>query len=421
MTAPTASPPATQTAFDVFIARQPIFDASNARVAYELLYRSTALAASAAGIGSNAMCNDTALHALVSIGLDRLTGGATAYVNVTREHLVGDLFRVFDPNVVVLELLESIEADDEVIDACARAVADGYTIALDDYDGRASLEALLPFASIVKLDVLGRTASQLAPVIASLRARGMRVLAERVETTEVLAMCRELGCELFQGYVYSRPETLDGRTLSVQDTAVIRILGLVQNRAISDRVLEDAFQSQPALSLTLLRIVRSAAVGVGSVTSIPRAIQVIGRAALARWLMVMLVGSIAKGSPAAHEAVLQALVRARFCELLSVRSGRGDPSARFMVGLLSRMDALLGLPMADVLQRLPVDGAVKSAILDRTGEHGSALRMAEAYESARWETVDDCREAVYLTNDALVDLYGNATQWAMQRLVESEP
>jgi EAL and modified HD-GYP domain-containing signal transduction protein len=271
----------------------------------------------------------------------------------------------------------------------------------------------------VKIDVLGRTESDIAPVIARLRARGIHVLAERIETIEEREMCRRLGCELFQGYVFSRPETIDGRTLSVQDTAVVRILGLVQNRAISDSVLEDAFQSQPTLSLLLLRIVRSAAVGVSNVTSIPRAIQVIGRAALSRWLMVMLVASIARKNPTAHEAVLQSLVRARFCELLSVRSGRADPAARFMVGLLSRMDVLLGQSMTEVLQRLPVDGAVKCAILDGAGEHGGALRMAEAYESAQWETVDGYRDAIYLTNDVLVDLYSDAAQWASERLADS--
>ena len=401
-------------ALDVFIARQPIFDSSNQRVAYELLYRSNALATSAGGIGSNAMCNDTALHALVSIGLDRLTSGSLAYVNVTREHLVGEYFRIFEPRDVVLELLESIEGDDEVIDACRRAIADGYTFALDDYDGRESLDVLLPLVRIVKLDVLGRSESDLAPVVSRLTAMGITVLAERVETIEQRNLCMRLGCTLFQGYVYSRPETVDGRTLSVQDTTILRILGLVQDPNVSDAVLEDAFHSQPTLSLTLLRIVKSASVGVMNVNSISHAIQVVGRAALSRWLMVMLVGSIASRSPVAHEAVLQSLVRARFCELLSMRSGRGDPAARFLVGLLSRMDLLLGQPMSAVLQRLPVDNAVKRALLDGAGDHGGALRMAEAYESAQWETVDRYRDRA---DASLSDVYSEATQWAMERLV----
>ena len=402
------------TAFDVFIARQPIFDVHDRRVAYELLYRSTASATSAGGVGSEVMCNDTALHALVSIGLDRLTSGAIAYVNVTREHLVGELFRVFEPASVVLELLESISADEEVMQACRRAVADGYTLALDDYDSRQELDALLPLVRIVKLDVLGRSDADLAPVIARLRALGITVLAERVETTEEREICRRLGCELFQGYVFSRPETVDGRTLSVQDTTIIRILGLVQDEQVSDGQLEEAFRSHPSLSHTLLRIVSSASVGVSDVHSIPHAIRVVGRAALSRWLMVMLVGSIASRSPVAHEAVLQALVRARFCELLTDDGGKHAAGARFLVGLLSRMDLLLGQPMTAVLQRLPVAADVRCALLDGSGPHGGVLRMAEAYESGQWATVDSFSPVGDLSS-----VFGEAAEWARLRLTEA--
>lgn len=403
------------TALDVFIARQPIFDAAGQRVAYELLYRSSSAATAATGVGSDLMCNDTALHALVSIGLDRLTGGTTAYVNVTREHLLGDFFRIFDAKDVVLELLESIDADDDVIAACQRAVADGYTFALDDYDGRASLDPLLPLVRIVKLDVLGRSEADLAPVIGRLRALGITVLAERVETIFERELCRRLGCALFQGYVYSRPETVDGRTLSVQDTAIMRILAIAQDPNVTDIALEDAFRSHPSLSHTLLRIVKSAAVGVSNVQSIPHAIRVVGRAALSRWLMVMLVGSIASRDPVTHEAVMQALVRARFCELLSERIVPGDPAARFLVGLLSRMDLLLGLPMTSVLQRLPVDADVKSALLDGVGPHADVLRLAEAYESAQWETVERYT-ASHGVSGTLLTVYGEATSWAAERL-----
>ena len=139
------------TAQHVFIARQPIFDAADQRVAYELLYRASA-DATEAGLGRSAafMCSDTALHALLSIGLDRLTAGTTAFVNLTEEHLLGDLYKIFDPSAVVLEILESVDGTPAVIDACARAVGEGYTIALDDYDGRESLDTQRPSDDSVK-------------------------------------------------------------------------------------------------------------------------------------------------------------------------------------------------------------------------------------------------------------------------------
>lgn len=403
------------TAQHVFIARQPIFDARDRRVAYELLYRANREATQAQidNVSPAFMCGDTALHALLSIGLDKLTGDATAYVNITEEHLLGELYKIFDPRAVVLELLESVDGTPAVVDACRRAVAEGYTLALDDYDGRPSLDPLLDLVRVVKLDVLGQDVPALAPQVAALRARGLEVLAERVETLSVLAQARAIGCTLFQGYVFSRPETLDGRAVNVHQATVFQIMALLNEPDATDLALEEAFRSHPSLSLSLLRIVNSAAFGGRGVDSIPHAIRLVGREALSRWMLIMLVASVGARSPVAHEAVVEALVRGRFCETVTAHGASGDPAARFLVGLLSRMDTLLGLPMAQVLERLPVSDEVRAALLDGTGPHAAVLLLADAYENADWTLVDR------LSSDgSLPSMYAEAVSWANDRLAK---
>jgi EAL and modified HD-GYP domain-containing signal transduction protein len=403
----------------VYIARQPIFDMGNRRVAYELLYRANARATNAGSVSQDVMCSDTALHAVVSIGLDRLTSGAVAFVNVTRDHLLAELYRIFDPSTVVLELLESIDGDSAVEDACQRAVASGYTLALDDYDGRASLDTLLPLVKIVKLDVLGRAESDLRAAIDRLKVFPLTILAERVETGAMRALCQQLGCALFQGYVFSRPETLSGRAITVQQTTMINIMGLLGDATISDSTLEDAFSSHPSLSFALLRIVNSASFGARNVESIPHAIRLIGREALSRWLMVMFVASIAASGPLANEVVTQSMVRGRFCELLSLHTGSGDPAARFLVGLLSCIDVLLGQPMEQVLNRLPVSADVRDALLHEVGPHSASLSLVRAYESGDWERVAASDEPQVEQGMLLAALYGEASAWAAERLAAS--
>lgn len=403
-------------ATSVFVARQPIFDSHNRRVAYELLYRESALATDASGVNSDAMCSDTALHSIVSIGLDRLTGGSLAFVNVTASHLLGELYRVFDPKTVVLELLETIDGDSEIVAACERAVAAGYKLALDDYDGRPSLDPLLPFVKIVKLDVLHQASTALAPTVKRLQGMGLTVLAERVESGEVHTAYQQLGCSLFQGYVFSRPETLDGQAIAANQVTILNILALLEDPRISDNRLGDAFSSHPSLSYTLLRIVNSAWYGLRKVTSIPQAIRLVGRSALSRWLHVMLVASVASRSPVASEAVLRAMVRGRFCELVTVHGHPGDPSVRFLIGLLSCIDVLMGQPMEKVLDRLPIGEEVREALLEDTGPHSAILRLARSYEVGAWDEID-----VEFTNSErgrppLATLYGDAVQWAGERL-----
>ncbi len=411
--APVSSPSLAQT---VYIARQPIFDSANQRIAYELLYRENATATSAGMSAQDVMCSDTALHAVVSIGLDRLTDGALAYVNVTREHLLGALYKVLDPSTVVLELLESIEPDDDIIAACQAAVDDGYTLALDDYDGRPSLDVLLPFVRIVKLDVLGKTADDFAETVRTLRERQITVLAERIETTDVLEAFRQLGCQLYQGYLFSRPQTFNGRAITAHQAALIRIMGMLNQPAITDSALDDAFSAQPTLTYALLRIVNSASFGGRSIDSIGHAIRLIGRASLSRWLMVMLVSSVAQQGPVMNEMVLQALIRGRFCELLTVHNSDGDPSARFLVGMLSCIDLLLGLPLTDVLERLPVNADVRNALLRNTGPHAQTLAVALAYDGGRWDEVDSWTGGSAEAEATMTRFYSDAVQWAKARL-----
>lgn len=402
------------TAQHVFIARQPIFDRHHRRIAYELLYRANREATHAyvGDVSAALMCGDTALHALLSIGLDRLTAGATAFVNVTEEHLLGELYKIFDPKAVVLELLETVEGTPSVVEACQRAVAEGYTLALDDYDGRASLDPLLAHVTIVKIDMLAVTdAEQHKAMVSRLLGLGLTVLAERVETPEALALATEAGCSLFQGYVFSRPETLDGRAVNVQHATVFQIMALLNEPDATDRELEDAFRSHPSLSLSLLRIVNSASFGGRGVDSIPHAIRLVGREALSRWMLIMLAATVGSRSPVAHEAVVEALIRGRFCEMVTAHDRAADPAARFLVGMLSRMDKLLGLPMDQVLERLPVSQDVRSALLEGTGPHASMLLLADAYENADWALVD-----MLAADVTLPSLYAEAVSWANERL-----
>ena len=96
---------------DVFVARQPIFDREDRLVAYELLYRRNPSDTTAVGISSAQMSTDTVAQALLGMGLERVTGGRRAFVNVDREVLLDERFAMLDPSTVVLELLEKSPDD----------------------------------------------------------------------------------------------------------------------------------------------------------------------------------------------------------------------------------------------------------------------------------------------------------------------
>jgi len=402
---------------DVFVGRQPIFDHQERLYSYELLYRAGAGSARADGVSLDQMCRDTVLHTLLSIGLAPLTGGTLAFVNLTRQFLMARLYELFDPKTVVIELLETVEPDDEVVAECERLVSMGYTLALDDFVNAPGYEPLLRLAKVVKIDVLNKSEAELRRAVAELKPYGVRVLAERVETAEVRDQCRALGYTLFQGYFYSRPQVVSHRELGVEQVAVVRLMNLLGDPSVADAAIENAFKGDPSLSYKLLRIANSAAMGARGVSSIGHALRIVGRQPLHRWLTLLFVSSSASQSAVARELAVQALARGRLAELVAERSGRrAEAGAMFLTGLFSLLDALLRMPMAGVLAPMHIAAEVKAALLSRSGPYAAVLALVEAQEHGDWAAVDDAAAAVGVAPALVSKAYTESLAWAAERL-----
>jgi EAL and modified HD-GYP domain-containing signal transduction protein len=400
----------------VFVARQPIFDLGRGLVAYELLYRADGVIAHANG-DRDSMSAGVIVASLLEVGLGEITGGATAFVNFSRRDLTTETWRLFDPGAVVIELLEHVECDEETLSACRRLVQAGYRLALDDYVYSDATRPLLDLASIIKIDVLGQSKTALARITRELEPSGARLLAERVETAIMRNTCADLGYELFQGYLFSRPETLTKGDVSASQLATLRLLNLLQDPSTTDAALDAAFQSDLALCYKLLRIVNAAAIGGRGITSIPHAVRLVGRETLHRWLAVLLVASLGQKGDVTHELALTAITRARMCEVLANHSPNPmHGGSAFIVGLLSLLDVLLEIPMDKILGRLELSDDVRGALLQRVGPLGMPLKLVEAYETANWDLASGLALDNALANETLPEIYLGALRWASQHM-----
>jgi c-di-GMP phosphodiesterase len=79
-----------------------------------------------------------------------------------------------------------------------------------------------------------------------------------------------------------------------------------------------------------------------------------------------------------------AMARAHMCERLARLAGQTPAAPYFITGLFSMLDVLMGMPMAKIVDELPLAPAVESALVSGEGDAGAALACARAYESATW-------------------------------------
>lgn len=400
----------TSAILEAFFARQPIFDANGKAMAYELLYRPTPGAIAATGTVD--MSAHVAVDSMLGMDLHAATDGLPAFFNVTRSLLLSGLFDALDPARLVIEILESIEPDDEVVSACHRLKDIGYKLALDDYEDEDARAVLMPLADIVKLDVLERPIDRAVAMAEAMRNSGLSVVAERVETRDIHDACVRGGFDLFQGYFYRRPEIVRQPDLKPAQVLIVEAMNLVQDDRVPDRRIGSFFKSDPTLAFKVVRMANVAPMGIRTIESVEHAVAIVGRSAIFRWLGLLLLTSFDRSTGIQQELLREALVRARLCELLADAAGVRPAGPLFLVGLFSRIEALLGIPAASIVDQVNVPASVRDALLERTGPYAPLLFLAEAYEDGRWSEVVTRANTSAMDPARIPAAFRDALDWA---------
>jgi len=387
------------------VARQPIFGRNNELVAYELLFRAGS-SDDHAVIPSPAVATAAvAVQSILDIGLDDLVGAAPAWINVPREALVAGQFHFLPADRVVVEVLEDVEADAEVLRALKDARGSGYRIALDDFVLNERTRELVDLADFVKVDVLGRSVEDVVLTHATLARKGLKILAEKIESHEVHAAALRAGYDHFQGYYFARPESVRGRRMPTDRNALLRLLAEIQDPATTLERIEELVAADLGLTVRVLRYVNSAFLGMRErVDSLRHAILMLGLQRLRDCVSMLILAGLGE-KPA--ELVTLALVRARMCEILGESVGT-ESHRHFSAGLLSLLDAFLDQPIGQVVERIGLAPDLRDALLRREGVLGESLRIAEASERAAWHEIDASRWSMGAVRDA----YLEALRWS---------
>lgn len=360
----------------VFIARQPILDRARRVVGYELLFRPSSLHTSS-GTSSEQASARVITDAVMTFGLETLTLGKLAFINVTRRLLLDDLAgleEILPPSKVVLEVLEDIEADDDVVAACRALKRSGYALALDDFVLNDRTAGLVPLATYVKLDQPEAADARIIERISALRPDGRPLfLAEKIETPEQFTSALAHGFDYFQGFFFGRPATQSATTIAGRQLGNLRLIEALQDPDLDVPRLERLIEHDPSLCYRLLRTVNSAGFGqVTRVTSIRQAIVLMGVGTVRRWASLWLLAGL--GEAAHPELLTMATVRARSCELLAAQVGGIDGAEGFLLGMCSLLDAILDQPMPVLVEKLPLSAQMRAALL---GEDNSGRRILD--------------------------------------------
>ncbi|MBA4742216.1 MAG: EAL domain-containing protein [Azoarcus sp.] len=399
---------------DVFLGRQPILDLRQRLFAYELLFRSGHVGFAEAG--DNVQMTATVIvNTFNELGVETALGDRRGFINVDEAFLFSDTLELLPPHAVVLEVLETVPATDEVVARCRELRSAGYTLALDDLTQiRPDYAPLVDLADIIKVDIAPLTYAEIARIADELRPLGKQLLAEKVETRERMEVCRELGFTLFQGYYFARPSVIAGRRVDYGKLSLVRLLSLAIGDADTPE-LESELKREPGLVLKMLRMINSAHIGVAvKITSLRHAITMLGRRQLMRWLQLLIFASSGEeggGNP----LLATAAARGRLLELLATALVPQDaPLADqgFMTGVMSMMPVAFGIPMDEIIVPLNLPDEVGDALCLRAGRLGAMLDLAEAAETDDLPAVKRLLETLGVELDTFNRAQTEALAWS---------
>lgn len=394
-----------------FIGRQPIMDLEQQIISYELFFRHSADAKTAVFEDEFMACVNVLVNTIGQMDVKWLLDDKHAFINVDEKMLMSNFLQLMSPQQTVLEILRSIQPNSAIVERCQQLKKLGYRIALDNPHLSVDAHLLLKYADFVKIDIQTLSLAGIEKIFNQFKAPSVSFIAEKIETKEEFEVCKNIGFSMFQGYYFSRPETLTANVINASFASVVNILNML-NQDADNKAIEVGFKRDAVLLFKLLRYINSVSYGLScEVQSINHALTILGRNQLNHWLNLL---KVTAGENATPQLMMKtSIARGRFIELLGESYfEEKDLDNLFMVGIFSFLDAILKMPIDQVLDRVQLPESVNEAILRRQGLYGPFLQLAEACESADGARILELAELLQMDSSKVKASRKSALAWA---------
>jgi c-di-GMP phosphodiesterase len=394
------------------VARQPIYGTAMTVVAYELQYADSGSTTAPSGNGARDDALRMLADAALDIGLDRLAGTLPVFIRYPRELLAVEAPLSMHPDRVVIEIPGTLVADDTALRGIRALRERGHHIALDDFAPQVTATALLELVDVVKVSLPDFAPEQLARLAPELISRGLKLIAKNVATIEQFEHACQLGFDSFQGDFLHRPQQFHSQRAPRNGFATLRLVATVQNPDCTVREVEQLISQDLSMSYRVLRCINSSFYNLpNKVDSIRQALVLLGMDNLRQLCTLAALQQLENRPPSLF---VTAMARAQMCEQLARLAGQSATAPYFITGLFSMLDVLMGMPMAKIVDELPLAAVVENALVSGEGDAGAALACARAYESATWIHARYRDIAPHLIRAAYLDAVYGAEQLLLQ-------
>ncbi|MEG0386285.1 MAG: EAL domain-containing protein [Solibacillus sp.] len=409
---------------EVFIGRQPIFNAQEKIVAYELLYRNSEKN-SYPMVDADTATVDVLVNSFLSIGIDEVTKGKPSFVNFTENLLMDTTLDYISPSKVVVEVLENVPITKELVERIIELRKRGFKIALDDFimnDDVQIYNELFANIDYIKIDFLLTPLAERMEIENKIKSQfpSIQLLAEKVETRDEYEVAKHSGYVLFQGYFFEKPQVIKSTEIPANALQYFQIISLLRDEEPNIDVLAENIEREISLTYRLLQLINNSSKRSKSkVRSIKQAILLLGLTELRKWIYLLAMREINlnDNDDVFIELMGASLFRAKVCEKISRANYKGNFSEYFLIGLFSLIDSLLKRPMNSVLNQLPLSESIVETISGADTEMQPYLQFSIALNKLDWPRINELAEELNIPSESIIPIYQEVIEWVEDTIV----
>jgi EAL and modified HD-GYP domain-containing signal transduction protein len=398
----------------VSFARQPVFDELRRLWGYELFCVGSS-AATRSGLPeepNTAVSVESSAYVCLQQIFHR---GKKVIVDFNEKSILEKLPYALPPVLAAVRVPETSSQLPPLVEALSCLKSDGYLIAIDGFSADPACAGLYRLADIISLEVFQNGKDALAATLTVAKRYNALLLARRVHDLMLFRTCQELGFSLFHGAFFKSPDKVTVRKLSSNEALRFSLLRLIEQNEPDFTRLAENIQADATISFRLLAYLNSAAFAFCQrIKSIHQAITLLGWRKVKNWLRVVLLTDMSQ-SKDAYELVLLSAQRGMFLELIAREHDFWgfDPESLHLLGIFSLLDALLALPMAEIVANLPLDNKMKAALCrEPNNEYLPLLHLAQCLEEARWAEGERLIQQLSLNSRKVKAAFQISVSWA---------
>jgi EAL and modified HD-GYP domain-containing signal transduction protein len=363
---------------NTYIARQAIFNEKFETIGYELLFRDSPdnkFPDVAHDVASSKLIIQNHIHG----DIKKISMGKLAFINFTENCLIHKFPLMFDKESIVIELVGQEKPTKKLLKIIRFYYDNGYKIALTEYDLAPHWDVLFPYIDIVKVDIEKINTKRLLPAVARMKPFNVAIAAEKVETKHQKQTLAEVGFNYFQGYFYHQPEIIEGQSPSPIKTQMLQLLRETFNYPLSYETVAKIISHDINLTVGLLKMVNNVATGARvEITSLKQAVAYLGEDKLRQFVSILALSNLTTDTT--DEVCKQALIIGKMMFALSDQGTfKSVSDFAFITGLLSAIEVMLSMPMAEIVKTMPLAEPIESALVTHTGLLGRLLDLTTSY------------------------------------------